>query len=142
MPVVKRSLIGEMPQHGPGNVVFVVEVVVVAVVVVVAPPPQTMLTKLPPLTAAIGSTQLDSTWPWMPDAFPSPAQPLTLLNAAVNFAVAFEMQAGSTGRLFAAAFEMQPSSPEASLPAAFRRAASHLLGFISSPSGSAARMAL
>jgi hypothetical protein len=42
----------------------------------------------------------------MPDAFPSPVHPLTLLKAAVNFPVAFGMQPTvSTGTPFAAAFE-------------------------------------
>ena len=85
--------------------VVVVLVVVELVVVVGAGPPQRMLrTFPPPSTWIMLSTHWDSTSDWMPAAFPSPVQPLTLLNAAVNFPVAFDRHAGSTGTLFDDAF--------------------------------------
>jgi hypothetical protein len=83
-----------------------VDVVAAGVVVVVCVAPlHVMATKLPPLTCTMLFTQSFSTSVWMPDAFPSPVHPLTLLKAAVNFPLAFEMHAGSTGTLLAAAFE-------------------------------------
>src|SRR5579862_2293820 len=121
-------------------VIVMVVVVVELVVVDVAPPPHVMATKLPPVTSTMLLTQVFSMPVWMPDAFPSPVHPLTLLKAVVNFPVVFEMHPESTGIPFAAAFEMQPSSPEASLPAAFSRDASHLLGLEPLPSGSTARI--